>query len=143
MNKVKLFSGKKEGHCPYVFFTKITFFLNHTQTTLADVLETVTVTERLKIRGGRAKIVKMRFEFLPKKVYKQDFKVTPSELLNYFETRFIQKVFIPVLSAVIKDKKVALETSTEKTPKAGTAGSEANEDDEASDKRQEKFEKKG
>jgi len=113
------------------------------KTTLADVLETVTVTERLKIRGGRAKIVKMRFEFLPKKVYKQDFKVTPSELLNYFETRFIQKVFIPVLSAVIKDKKVALETSTEKTPKAGTAGSEANEDDEASDKRQEKFEKKG
>merc|ERR1719259_215722 len=51
------------------------------KTTLADVLETVTVTERLKIRGGRAKIVKMRFEFLPKKVYKQDFKVTPSELL--------------------------------------------------------------
>ena len=103
----------------------------------------MTVTERLKIRGGRAKIVKMRFEFLPKKVYKQDFKVDPSELLNYFETRFIQKVFIPVLSAVIKDKKVALETSTEKTPKAGAAGSDANEDDEASDKRQEKFEKKG
>ena len=72
--------------------------LTMNKTTLADVLESVTVTEKLKVRGGRAKVVKMRFEFLPKRIYKQDFKVTPSELLHYFETKFIQKVFIPVLS---------------------------------------------
>ena len=72
--------------------------LQMNRTTLADVLESVTVTEKIQVRGGRAKVVKMRFEFLPKRIYRQDFKVTPSELLNYFETRFIQKVFIPVLS---------------------------------------------
>jgi len=108
---------------------------------LADVLESVKVTERLQVKGGRARLVKMRFDFLPRKIYKMDFKVTPAELLDYFETKFITKVFIPVLSAAIKDKKVAVETGTEKaTGKAASAN--AGEDDE-NDQKMEKFERQG
>ena len=47
------------------------------------------------------------------------------------------------LQAVIKDKKVSLESGTEKAAKGGTKDPDANEDDEASDKRMDKFEKQG
>ena len=109
--------------------------------TLADVLESVNVSEKLQVRGGRSRMVKMRFEFLPRKMYKNEFKTTPSELLDYFETRFIARVFIPVLSAVMKDKKVAVESGSE--PKKRSAPSDGQIEDEANDQQMDKIERQG
>ena len=60
--------------------------------TLSDVLETVHVTETMLVRGKRQRNVKMRFEFLPRKAYKDKFDVEPKHILDFFEKRFIAKV---------------------------------------------------
>merc|ERR1719289_584697 len=70
----------------------------------------------------------MTFNFLPYKMYKQNFGVKPAGVLEYFETKFISKVFMPVLAAVTKAKKVVVETSTESEgKKRGGEGEDADE----------------
>ena len=50
--------------------------------TLANVLEAVHVTEKVQMSTGfRKRLVKMRFEFLPKKQYKD--QVSISKILEY------------------------------------------------------------
>ena len=80
---------------------------------MADLLEEVVVTEKIKLEPIRTRHVSLRFIFLPHKNYKQNFGVTPGEVLAYFEQRFIMKVFMPVLSGMTKEKKILVETSTE------------------------------
>ena len=41
----------------------------------------------------------------------------PPQILEYFETRYISKGFMPLLSAVMKDKKLVVETGEEKQSK--------------------------
>ena len=60
--------------------------------TLADVLEKVDVTETTLVHGKRQRNVKMRFEFLPRRAYKDKFDVDPGQVLDYFEKKFIVKV---------------------------------------------------
>ena len=59
----------------------------------------------------------MRFEFLPHKSYKDKYAVTPPMVLKYFENTYIGKKFLIVLSSVIKDKIVDIETNAEKKSK--------------------------
>ncbi len=60
----------------------------------------------------RGRLVRIRFEFLPRKAYKDKFDVTPAAVLNYFESTFIHKVLIPVLNTTVKDrmKKIVVES---------------------------------
>merc|ERR1719513_502847 len=44
---------------------------------IADLLERVVVTEKTQLKPTRAKIVELRFQFLPHKHYKQNFGVKP------------------------------------------------------------------
>ena len=67
--------------------------------------------------GSRRRLVRMRFEFLPHKSYKDKYAVTPPMVLKYFENTYIGKKFLIVLSSVIKDKIVDIETNTEKKSK--------------------------
>ncbi len=62
--------------------------------TLADVLETVQVTEKIQMdgRNKRCRMVELRFSFLPRKAYKDKYSVTPENVLHYFENKFIKKV---------------------------------------------------
>ena len=114
---------------------------------LADVLESVKVTEKLKMGGDRARIVKMRFDFLPRKLYKDKYCVKPEQILNYFETRYISKGFMPLLSAVMKDKKLIVESGEEKQTKNRRTND--NEDEERqkvndeSDRRMDQIDAKG
>ena len=98
--------------------------------TFEDVLEDVKVTERIKVAGGRgrerSRTVHMRFEFLPRKAYKDRFDVRPHNILAYFEKTFVGKVLVPVLSAVVKDKKVVVETAAGASAAAAEGRSEAN-----------------
>ncbi|XP_059079806.1 DNA-directed RNA polymerase I subunit RPA1-like [Tigriopus californicus] len=81
--------------------------------TLKDVLENVHVTESIKLQGKRQRIITLRFEFLPRKAYKDRFLTTPNKILAYFERKFVFKVFMPVMTAIIKDKKITVESGAE------------------------------
>ena len=87
----------------------------------------------------------MRFEFLPRKSYKNQFAVTPSAILNYFETIFISKNFLIVLAAVIKDKKINIESQGTKKKKKNDDDNDndADGDVDAPDKTMDQIEKGG
>jgi len=89
---------------------------------ISDLLENVCVTERVELTGSRRRTVNMRFNFLPYKKYKNQFGVKPAKVLQYFETRFIMKVLMPVLAAVTKEKKILVETATEKDRSRNPSG---------------------
>merc|ERR1719180_718787 len=98
---------------------------------LGDLLEKVDVKERIRLLPSRRREVEMTFSFLPYKMYKQNFAVKPAQILEYFETKFISKVFMPVLAAVTKAKKVVVETSTDNEgKKKGGAGGDGEDGDE-------------
>ena len=80
---------------------------------MSDLLEKVEVTERIRLLPTRARLVQLRFQFLPYKTYKQDFGVKPEQVLQFFEEKFINKVFMPVLAAITKEKKVIVESAAE------------------------------
>ncbi len=84
-------------------------------------------------RGKRGRIVSLRFEFLPRKDYKDKFSAAPAEILHYFEKRFVHKVLLPVLNLTVRDrvKKSAVESFEEVTSKPKsrhTSGEEEEED---------------
>ena len=67
--------------------------------TLSDVLEHVRVKEKFVVGGSsagcsRGRQVALRFEFLPRKTYKDRFGVSQEGVLKYFETKFIHKVLL-------------------------------------------------
>lgn len=80
---------------------------------LSDILERVEVTEMISLRPIRARNVALRFNFLPYKHYKHNFGVKPSQVLDYFEKKFIMKTLLPVLAAVMKEKKVLVESTVD------------------------------
>ena len=106
---------------------------------LSDLIEKVQVTEKVQLQPSRARIVSLRFQFLPHKTYKQNYGVKPSQVLHYFETKFITKVLMPVLASVSKDKKVIVESGTDTDMRAARrAGGEKDDDEEGkTEKKQE------
>jgi len=100
---------------------------------LSDLLEQVVVTEKIQLKPQRLRIIELRFEFLPHKNYKQNFGVKPSQVLEYLEKKFIMKVFMPVLSAVSKDKKIMVEVGVDSNSKRGKAGSKDGDEEENED----------
>lgn len=94
--------------------------------TLANVLECVHVNEKIELKGRRRRLVTMRFEFLPKKAYKNQLAVNPKLILDYVEKTFIAKKFMVVLSAVMKEKRINIE----KMDKKSRSNAADNEDDD-------------
>ena len=96
------------------------FRISLNKVTVANLLEAVHVNEKIDMNkgsGSRRRLVRMRFEFLPHKSYKDKYAVTPPMVLKYFENTYIGKKFLIVLSSVIKDKIVDIETNAEKKSK--------------------------
>ena len=53
--------------------------------------------EWVEVQGNnRRRLASLRFEFLPRKSYKDRFCVTQERILKYFENRFIHKVRIVI-----------------------------------------------
>ena len=90
---------------------------------LEDVLEKVDVDYYFEYIPVRAQIYKLRFNFLSKKAYKNDFKISPQEIIEYFEKTFL-KVLLNYLSKKC-GKKVEM-TTVEKQTKQKVS----NEDEE-------------
>jgi DNA-directed RNA polymerase I subunit RPA1 len=113
--------------------------------TMANVLEAVKVNEKLDLtKGQRRRLVTMRYEFLPRKSYKNQLGVNPSLIMKYFEKTFISRKFMVILSSVMKDKKVNIETEGDGKKGRGASKKKANEDDDAAnDKAMDQLEKGG
>ena len=108
------------------------FRINLNRVTLANLIESVHVNEKIDLNEkSRRRLVRMRFEFLPRKSYKDKYAVQPPQILNYFEKIFIGKKFMVVLSTVIKDKKINIETNTDKKRTTRKKNDEDMEDEEA------------
>jgi len=97
---------------------------------IADLLEKVVVTEKIQLKTTRARIVELRFEFLPHKNYKQNFGVKPAQVLEYFENKFIMKVLMPVLANTIKEKKTTNVESGMDNDMRGKSSGGADDDDD-------------
>merc|ERR1712142_417124 len=97
---------------------------------VSDLLEQVVVTERIQLKPSRAKIVQLKFEFLPHKNYKQNFGVKPGQVLKYFEEKFITKVLMPVMSAITKQKTVTVESGTDGDERGRRTGVGDGDDDD-------------
>ena len=117
-----------------IFFSD-KFRISLNKVTVANLLEAVHVNEKIDMNkggsGSRRRLVRMRFEFLPRKSYKDKYAVQPPQILNYFEKIFIGKKFMVVLSTVIKDKKINIETNTDKKRTTRKKNDEDMEDEEA------------
>ena len=103
----------------------------------ADLLEDVVVTEKVQLKPNRARVIELKFQFLPYKNYKQNFGIKPGEVLAYFENKFIIKVLMPVLAGVTKEKKVLVETGVDSDLKTKRSGG-GDEDGGETDKNQER-----
>lgn len=57
--------------------------------TIADVLEKITVDEKLQLHPKRIFTYTIRFQFLPHSCYESEFKVTPKNILAYMEKEFL------------------------------------------------------
>ena len=112
--------------------------------TLANVLETVYVTEKVEIKKEkRGRIVKMKFVFLNRKRYKDQYLVNPQFILHYFEKSYV-RALLTDLSNIIKDKKVVLESGDQVKKSTSKKKSNKNsEESEGMDKRMEEMEKGG
>lgn len=98
---------------------------------VSDLLENVQVTERTQALPTRARLVTFRFNFLPYKYFKKNFGVQPSKVLAYMEKRFILHVLLPVLTAIYKEKKITVETTSDSDARTGgRSGGLGGDDDE-------------
>ena len=51
---------------------------------------------------------------MPRKSYKDRFALRPHDILHYVEKKFIKKVLLPEITSTCRDKKVMLESGTDK-----------------------------
>jgi len=114
------------------------FRLKFNRVLLSDLLEEVNVTEKVLLRPKRVRNVILRFKFIPHKYYKQDFGVNQSKVLAYMESKFFQKVFIPVMTAVSKEKKIGVTTATDNEFRAGGGGGDGDDDEKEGPQNKEK-----
>lgn len=67
--------------------------------TLADVLESINVQSNLILRPSRVKNYCVRFNFLPRDAYEQDFAVTPKRILRHMRESFFRLMFKAIAKA--------------------------------------------
>jgi len=105
---------------------------------VSDILEEVVVTEKVQLRPVRERNITLRYKFVPHKYYKKDFGVKAAQVLHYMESKFFIKMFIPVMVAISKEKKITVEVSQDSDQKVrGGAGSgDGDEDDNNADERE-------
>lgn len=67
--------------------------------TLADVLESINVQSHIVLKPNRAKHYCVRFNFLPRDAYDQDFAVTPRKILRHMRESFFKLMFKAISKA--------------------------------------------
>lgn len=67
--------------------------------TLADVLESINVQSHIVLRPTRVKHYCVRFNFLPREAYDQDYAVTPRKILRHMRESFFKLMFKAISKA--------------------------------------------
>ncbi|KAK9502885.1 hypothetical protein O3M35_011572 [Rhynocoris fuscipes] len=63
-----------------------------TKLTMADVLQIVTVTEKVEVTNPRRQVFVLKLEFLPHAAYKDNTFITPKDILKHVEKKFIKEL---------------------------------------------------
>ncbi|CAN8009938.1 unnamed protein product [Ixodes pacificus] len=105
-----------------------------TAVNLAQVLEEVSVRERLVVKGRmeRFREYRVHFQFLPRKAYRKTLHATPQRILRYMETTFLRRLVEAVKRKLeqVKSAKV-IRTTRSRDGRAG--GSSASNEDQNND----------
>ena len=56
----------------------------------------------IELKPMRQCVIKLRFNFLPKECYKDDFGVKPKQIIKYMEKKFFKLMFRDILKAAHK-----------------------------------------
>lgn len=115
--------------------------------TLADVLESINVQSHIILKPNRVKSCCVRFNFLPRDAYEQDFAITPRRILRHMRQSFFKLMFKAISKAAAekyssvdignedKKKKTAEEFQDrdidEREPETSRVGNNESSDDEA------------
>ncbi|XP_057669657.1 DNA-directed RNA polymerase I subunit RPA1 [Diorhabda carinulata] len=67
-----------------------------TRVVVANVLETIEVTTELQIKPIRQNKYTVRFNFLPKKYYSNDYCVKPNQIINHMKKKFFREMFASI-----------------------------------------------
>ncbi|XP_046999760.1 DNA-directed RNA polymerase I subunit RPA1 [Schistocerca americana] len=103
------------------------------RTTLADVLQYISVKDCLDISRARRRIYTLKFQFLPYSAYKAETIIKPHDILQYFEKTFISNLFNAIRKAAkYTGKLLGVQTGTRGggKDKAGAEDEEQPEVDE-------------
>ncbi|CAL8301311.1 unnamed protein product [Arctogadus glacialis] len=101
-----------------------------TRVCLAEVLQRVEVTEKLRIKSSTEKtqVFNVAFHFLPADRYQEDKILTPHQILRFMETRFFPLMLDAIKKRSLKLASIAVETrkatSKDQDGAAGVAGGE-------------------
>ncbi|CAL8264335.1 unnamed protein product [Lota lota] len=107
-----------------------------TRVCLAEVLQRVEVTEKLRIKSSVEKLqtFNVKFHFLPAERYQEDKILTPHQILRFMETRFFNLMLEAIKKRSAKLASIAVETrkatSKDQDEAAGVAGGEDGDGEE-------------
>lgn len=97
--------------------------------TVADVLESIHVQSELVIRPTPVRKYKLRFKFLPRDAYKNEFCVKPKQILKHMSKSFFKSMFKGI-SKLMSEKSAGVDFDDEKHKKKYNEGQKFVEDDE-------------
>ena len=116
--------------------------LKLTRVTLENVIEEVQISEKLLFGRERSRQVTLTFKFLPKKVFKQKYYVTPSKILNFFEKKYVGKILCPAIAKAMQTKLDLVSTETGANDQVTSrSNDEENDQDDENDKTNKKMTK--
>ncbi|XP_017039260.1 DNA-directed RNA polymerase I subunit RPA1 [Drosophila ficusphila] len=93
--------------------------VNLNSVTLANLLESVHISTSLVLEPERAYEYEMRFQFLPRAVYKDDYGVRPKQIIKYMHQTFIKQLIRAILkvSNAVKTTKIVVIDDKKETEK--------------------------
>ncbi|KAF4522079.1 hypothetical protein B566_EDAN004063 [Ephemera danica] len=101
--------------------------LHFTRVTVADVLEKICVTESIDVGLSRQYTYKIKFCFLPRRVYKTKYPLKPPSILKYMERSFF-KLLEMNMKKSINIRCQNIESQSEKKKKKGKSGDDSDEE---------------
>lgn len=97
-----------------------------TKIALADVLESISVHEKLQLHPNRQQVYILKMKFLPHEAYKDNTTVTPKQILKYVEKKFLKNL----LNSIKSKKKKVKEMITSEAEDANAKSSKDDDDEE-------------
>lgn len=92
--------------------------------TVADVLESVKISTKFVYFPQRGREYVLRFKFLPRDGYKNEFCVKPKQIIKHMSKKFFKQMFRMIIQAA-KEKNTIIDIETEGKKKGGAESEDA------------------